>query len=143
MSIASDIRRLLTVFGGGALILSVWMLTQTSGSTSVRGPIKSDDLPWGDLVTLNQAGAIVFTIAAGLTLAAGLAGLRVLLLASAGAWTILTVVVGVVVATQGSFLGASRPGTVAIALAMALVTVVPMLLPELTESAEQQAVVGG
>ena len=62
-------------------------------------------------------------------LAASLINDRRLLLATGAAWLAFAVWAFVVVATSASTFGATRPGDVAAALALALLTAVPALVP--------------
>jgi len=117
-------RRFVTICNGLALLVAVWFVAR-AGSTSILGPARTDDLPYGDLLRLNRSSAVVYSVLAVAGLAAGLSGRRPVALVVGALWGVLGAVAFLVVATGSDTLGLTRPGDSAAALALALCTAVP------------------
>ena len=113
---------------GIAGLVALWFAASTSGGTRL-GPARTDDLPYGDLITLNRSGALVWLAVAAIGLAGLLLGLRAVRLITAGMWLLLAVVCAAVVIGDGELFGMSRPGDIAVALGMAATSVVAGLQP--------------
>lgn len=109
-----------------ALAVSVYFLAR-GGSGTRLGPARTDDLPYGDLITLSRSGAWLWLGAAVVGVASGLRPLRALQMLAAACWSGLAVLGAVVVVTEGDALGMSRPGDVAICLGLALSSLVAMV----------------
>lgn len=108
--------------------LGVFFAIRANGGDAYRGPARTDDLPYGDLVTLDASGGVVFAILGVLGAAATWVGRRELLLATSAAWAVLAAVCFAVAVTSSNLLGAARPGTAAVASAVALILGLPALV---------------
>jgi hypothetical protein len=113
---------------GIAGLVALWFAASTSGGTRL-GPARTDDLPYGDLITLNRSGALVWLAVAAIGLAGLLLGLRAVRLITAGMWLLLAVVCAAVVIGDGELFGMSRPGDIAVVLGLAATLVVAGLQP--------------
>lgn len=117
-------------------LVALYLAVRAGGETQL-GPARTDDLPYGDLVSLNRTGALLWLGAAVVALAGLLLGIwpagrsaakgaassqgpQVLCLVSSGLWLGLALVAAVVVISEGDLWGMSRPGDVAVALGLAL-----------------------
>ncbi len=114
--------------------LAALYLAVRAGDGAVLGPARTDDLPYGDLLRLDRTGALVWLLVAGVGVAAAVTAQRVVLLMSAGLWAAVSAVVLVVVVTNGTFWGASRPSDLALSSGLALSAAVAWL--ELTRSGD-------
>ena len=91
------------------------------GGSGVRlGPARTDDLPYGDLISLDRNGALLWLLAGILGVANTAVAFGALRVFAAGSWLALTVVSAVAVVTEGDALGMSRPGDIAVCLGLAL-----------------------
>ncbi len=121
-------RRLVVIANALSLLVGVSFAVR-AGSTSLLGPARSDDLPYGDLLTLSRNGALVWIVLSAVGVVAGITDRLRLALAGGAAWAVLSLVAFVVVAVEADLLGLARPGGSAAALALALVTGIGLLRP--------------
>lgn len=108
--------------------LGVFFAIRANGGDAYRGPARTDDLPYGDLITLDALGGVVFAVLGGLSVAAAWVGRRELLLVTAAAWAVLAALCFAVAVTSSNLLGAARPGTTAVAFALGLILGLPALV---------------
>lgn len=125
------------IANGLTAAVALWFLVRSVDGTQT-GPARTDDLPYGDLLTLNRTGAAIWLVVALLGCAAAVTAIRPLRLASAGLWAVLAVVGFVVVAADSGFLGMGRPGVISVSLGLALTGVVTSL-PVVTGPAPRPA----
>jgi hypothetical protein len=123
MAVMNRARRLVAGANAVALAAGVWFAIQAGGRTML-GPARTDDLPYGDLLTMTRPGAVVWSLIAVAGLAVGLAPRRSAALAVGVAWATVAGASAVVVVSEGSLFGYSRPGVIAAASALALVSAI-------------------
>lgn len=121
-------RRFVAVANGVALAVGLWFAVR-SGTTGLLGPAQSDDLPYGNLLTLSRPGALLWSVLAIAGLLAALTGRLPVAIVTGAAWAALSLTAFVVVVTDTDFLGLARPGGAAAALALALATGLGLLTP--------------
>lgn len=121
-------RRLVIVANGVALAVGLWFAARAGGRIML-GPARTDDLPYGDLLTLSRPGALLWSALAVAGVAAGVSGRLRVAFAAGAAWAGLAVIAFVQVAIDGALFGMSRPGGSAAALALALATGLGLLTP--------------
>jgi hypothetical protein len=107
---------------------ALWFAVRTGGGPRL-GPARTDDLPYGDLISLSRSGSLVWLAVAVAGLAGLVLGLRAVVLIAGGMWLLLAVVGAAVVIGDGDLFGMSRPGDIAVALGLAATAVVAGLPP--------------
>jgi hypothetical protein len=110
-------------------LAALWFVARSGGETML-GPARTDDLPYGDLLTLNRSGALVWLAVAMIGLGGLVLGLRPVRLVTGGMWLLLSVVGMAVVIDHGDLFGMTRPGDVALTLGLAATAVVTGLQPD-------------
>ncbi|MFN0026805.1 MAG: hypothetical protein ACKV2O_06405 [Acidimicrobiales bacterium] len=117
------VNRYAVVLNVVAVALAGYFLAR--GGSGVRlGPARTDDLPYGDLITLDRNGALLWLLAASVGVANTVVAARVLRVLAAGSWLVLAVVGAVVATTEGDTLGMSRPSDIALCLGLGLTALV-------------------
>lgn len=119
MTRRDDIDRFGAVANVLAAAVAAFFLAR-GGSGTMLGPARTDDLPYGDLLTLDRTGAILWLIAALVGLGNAVIGGRALRASAAAAWLGLAAIAMVTVVADGDALGMSRPGGVALSLGLGL-----------------------
>lgn len=102
-----------------AIAVSGYFLARGDSGTRL-GPARTDDLPYGDLVTLDRNGALLWLLAGALGVLSAIVTARALQVLAAGSWFALAVLGATVVVTEADALGMSRPGDIAVCLGLSL-----------------------
>lgn len=129
MSPLTPLRRIALVGHSAAALLGL-VLTFRATSGSAVGLARSDDLPYGDLISLNRAGGVVWLVVALVGIAAALVGHRLIARIVAAIWVVITFLAVIDVLASKAILGMDRAGTIAAALALALVSAAMATLPD-------------
>lgn len=129
MTALTPLRRISLVGHGVAAVISL-VLVFRAGSESALGLARSDDLPYGDLISLNRSGAVVWLVLALAGIAAAVLGHRLVARGVAAAWLVLAAIAFIDVVADQGLLGMDRPGTTAAAGALALVAAAMATVPD-------------
>lgn len=91
------------------------------GASGVRlGPARTDDLPYGDLITLDRNGALLWLIAGLVGVCNAFFAHRALRALAAAGWLALAAIGATVVIAGGDTLGMKRPGGIAVCLGLGI-----------------------